>query len=73
VEELANAFATAIDHNSHFIALSRNVEDLSSLLDLLARDYPTDSARYRQLKLTSEQKAVDIRESTAARPRGYLW
>jgi hypothetical protein len=73
VEELVNAFATAIDHNSHFIALSPNVEKLSSLLDLLARDYPADSARYRQLKLTSEQKAVEIRESTAARPQGYLW
>lgn len=70
---LLNEFGLAIEQNTHFIALGRNVEDVVSLCDLLAETFPEDADAYRQLALRSQTNANEERAKTASRPRGLLW
>lgn len=70
---LLNEFGLAIEQNTHFIALGRNVEDLVSLCDVLAETFPADADAYRQLARRSQINANEERAKTASRPRGLLW
>ncbi len=70
---LLNEFGLAIEQNTHFIALGRNVEELISLCDILADVFPEDADAYRQLARRSQIHARDERAKTASRPRGLLW
>jgi hypothetical protein len=73
VETLLTGFARAINRNSHFIALSPNVEELVALLDLMGRLYPSDALRYQELTKQVEAKSAEVRINTSARPQGILW
>ena len=73
VDALTEKFAAAIERNSHFIGLSPNVEECIALLNLLAKQYPSDAPHYQDLAKRIENKAMELRLKTAARPRGVLW
>ncbi len=70
---LLNEFGLAIEENAHFIALSKNVEDLVALCDILAVLYPEDANAYRSLARRSQNHANEERAKTASRPRGIIW
>ncbi len=70
---LLNEFGLAIEENTHFIALGRNVEDLVAMCDILAGIFPADADAYRQLARRSQIHANEERAKTASRPRGMLW
>jgi tetratricopeptide (TPR) repeat protein len=70
---LLNEFGLAIEQNTHFVALGRNVEDLVALCSLLADIYPEDADAYHQLARRSQVHANEERAKTASRPRGLLW
>ncbi len=70
---LLNEFGLAIEQNTHFITLGRNVEELVALCDILAETFPEDAQAYRQLARRVQVHANEERAKTAARPRGLLW
>lgn len=72
-DSLLNEFGLAIEQNTHFIALGRNVEELVALCDILAETFPEDADAYRQLARRSKLHAEEERAKTASRPRGLLW
>ena len=73
VDQLMNEFGLAIAQNTHFIALSKNVEDLASLCDVMAQLYPQDAHAYRALARETTIHAKGERERIASRSRGLLW
>lgn len=72
-DELLNEFGLAIQRNTHFIALGKNVEELVSLTELLASEFPADAPAYQALARLSLENANEERARTASRPRGLLW
>jgi len=72
-DELLNEFGLAILRNTHFIALGKNVEELVSLTELLASEFPGDAPAYQALARLSLENASEERARTASRPRGLLW
>lgn len=72
-DSLINEFSLAVEHNVHFIALSRNVEELSALADQFARLFPGDAQEYRLLSRRITEHAKEERAKLASRPRGLLW
>jgi len=73
VDELMNEFGLAIEQNTHFIALSKNVEELVSLSDLMAQLFPADHQAYRALAREATLSAREVRARFTARSRGLLW
>ncbi len=67
------AFADAVAGNTHFIALSDNVEELQQTSRLLARLFPTDAERYKKIARDAATHAQKERQSYDARPAGTLW
>ncbi len=70
---LLNEFGLSIMQNTHFIALSQNVEELIALCDLLAETFPESASAYRQLARRVQIHATEERAKTASRPHGLLW
>ena len=70
---LARDFSGAIAHNTHFIALSQNVEEFSAYLTALAAAYPKHSVMLNAMKTAAEKKAAEVRSEFSARKPGTLW
>lgn len=72
-DALFSAYAEAIESNTHFIALSHNVEELLSVARELSKLYPTDERRYKHIARRAAEHAKVEREKFAAREPGMLW
>lgn len=72
-DTLFSLYANAIEHNTHFIALSRNVEELQSVSRQLSALFPTDEKRYKQIARSAAAHAQDERSRYTARTPGKLW
>jgi tetratricopeptide (TPR) repeat protein len=72
-DRIFSAYAQAIEQNTHFIALSQNVEDLQSVASLLSALYPADADQYRSIAHSAEAHAVSERQKYSARQPGILW
>lgn len=72
-DELFTDFADAINANTHFIALSANVEALQSVARELARFYPSDGERYILIAREAAAHAKEERSVYEAKPSGILW
>lgn len=72
-DALFRSFAEAIASNTHFIALSGNVEELQTIAVYLGMLFPTDAERYRSIADDALAHAESERATFAARPPGLLW
>ncbi len=72
-ESLMNDFQLAILMNTHYIALSRNVEELVALADTFAEIYPSEEPLYIVMAARAARQADIERRRLAARAPGYLW
>lgn len=72
-DALFSAYADAIERNTHFIALSFNVEELPLVAELLGRLYPMDATRYESISSAAVAHATEEREKFKARTPGLLW
>ena len=72
-DALFGAYADAILHNTHYIALGGNVEELEAVSVQLARLFPTDAQRYRDIASEAAAHADAERAISSARPVGLLW
>ncbi len=72
-DALFSAYADAIEQNTHFIALSQNVEDLLSVSRSLSRLFPNDEKRYKQIARRAADHARTERDTYSAREPGMLW
>lgn len=70
---LFSDYADAIEANTHFIALSQNVEELQMLARALSALYPIDDERYTTIARRAAAHAKAERERFDARPHGILW
>lgn len=73
VDALFMAYADAIGENAHFIALSRNVEELQTVARLLGRVFPADAERYRSIAAKAADHAATERARLSSRTPGILW
>ncbi len=73
LDSLLNDYGLAILQNTHFIALSSNVEETVSAASLLARAFPADAGLYKALADGIFNHAVLERATYTSRPRGFLW
>lgn len=72
-DTLFSAYADAIEQNTHFIALSQNVEELLSVARSLSQLFPTDERRYKQIARRAADHAREEREIFSAQATGMLW
>lgn len=72
-DALYSAYAQAVENNTHFIALSHNVEELQAVSRLLAALYPLDAQSYRSIARSAVAHARQERERLTARQPGMLW
>lgn len=70
---LFRSFADAILQNTHFIALSQNVEELLKVSRLLSTAFPSDAQRYASIAREAHNHAKDERSIYAERTPGLLW
>jgi len=73
LDQLIADFAAAIQSNSHFVALSKNVEELEALTIVMARAFPEDATFYRFTATVARENADKERAVYTARPAGLLW
>ncbi len=73
IDELLDRFSRAILENTHFIALSSNVEELSLLTSILEKRFPQDAKKYQTMREDAIKHAEFERAQTAARTPGLLW
>jgi O-antigen ligase len=73
LDEIVHAYADAIKRNSHFIALSSNVEELTSLTALLINQFPSSADTYRTIASEAQRAAAVERSHTLGQPRGMFW
>lgn len=66
-------FAQAIETNTHFIALSQNVEELQAVSRLLSEMYPLDAQNYEAIARSATEHAEKERQRFTARAQGMLW
>ncbi len=66
-------FAEAIEENAHYIALSRNPEELLSLSQLLISAYPQSAVPFAAIAGNALDHAREERMKYASRPPGILW
>ncbi len=71
--EIYDAYGSAILQNTHFIAISQNVEQFETLSDALIRVYPADWAAIKDLKARAIGHAREVRTEFQAKPAGLLW
>lgn len=70
---LFRAYAEAIEHNTHFIALSENVAELQTVAGQMSRLFPTDAERYLDIAADALAHADIEKAKSAAKPVGLLW
>lgn len=70
---LFTAYTEAIQHNTHFIALSASVEEIQEQAALLARAYPDEAVNVRTLALRALQHAKQERDRFEQSASGLLW
>lgn len=73
IDSLLNEYAFAMLQNTHFIALTSNVEQVIETASMLARAFPADAEIYRVLIEKVRENAEMERARSRSRPRGYLW
>lgn len=73
IDTLFSQYATAIGRNTHFIALSRNVEELQTVARLLSQLYPSESKRYLEIARQAADHAAEERSRLSSRTPGILW
>ncbi|MSR86697.1 hypothetical protein EXS70_00795 [Candidatus Peribacteria bacterium] len=71
--EIFQKFGDAILHNTHFIALSDNVETYSHTSFLLEQLYPGERTFLRGFTQEVLQHAAEERTRSASRAPGFLW
>lgn len=69
-DTLFSEYADAIEHNTHFIALSTNVEALMSVSRELSNLFPNDAQRYKQIARKASAHAEEERKQYTARALG---
>jgi len=72
-ENILRRFGNAIVLNTHFIALSPNVEAFVQIAERFAQLFPENAPLYEVLAARADHNATVERERTAARPPGFLW
>ena len=72
-EKVLTAYADAIARNSHFIALTGNVEEVAQVAALLAVLSPANAQTYRLLSAQTLAHAQEERARAIAKHPGYLW
>jgi O-antigen ligase len=72
-DALFAAYAEAIENNTHFIALSQNVEELEKVAELLAQIYPVDAERYDSIARSAAEHAKKERKQYTTAGAGILW
>jgi len=72
-DSVFSAYADAIEENTHFIALSQNVEELQAVSRILSQMYPIDEAQYKAIARSALNNARMERDRFAARTPGMLW
>jgi len=72
-ENLLQRFGNAIVLNTHFIALSPNVESFIELAERFAQLYPDNAPLYIVLAARADHNSKLERERIEARPPGFLW
>lgn len=72
-DALFSSYADAIERNTHFIALSANVESLMAISRELSALFPTDENRYKLIARKANSHAQEERSTLKARTPGYLW
>ncbi len=70
---LAKEFDNGIGKNTHFIALSGNVEEFHQLMLLAEQVYPSEAQKYRTMDEDAMKHAEQARNDFSARKPGYLW
>lgn len=73
IREILQAFADATERNTHFVALSGNVEEFAAVTSLLSRLYPGDASWYLALNSRVQEAAKSERAKILARPPGFIW
>ena len=73
IEARAESFAEAIQNNTHFIALSPNVEEAVKVLIMLSVLHPEKVNEFREMERIIEIKADEERKKLKSRPPGLLW
>ena len=66
-------FTDAVAFNTHFIALSRNVEELEQAMNLAAMVYPDRAVELRALLARLQREAAEERGRLSAKQGGLLW
>ncbi len=66
-------FAQAIESNTHFIALSDNVETFLRVTKIAGQLYPDRAATLDILSATVDRNAKEVRSAFSARKPGKLW
>ena len=72
-DALLAAYLEAIERNTHFIALTPNVEDFLAVTSIFADLFPKDAPRYQAMGARADRHAREERARLAARPVGRLW
>jgi O-antigen ligase len=70
---LARSFADAIGKNTHFIALSQNVEGFDTFVRTASALYPSGAGELQKLDAEAQRAAATTRAEYSARRPGYLW
>ncbi len=70
---LMEQYASAIAHNTHFIALSRNVEEMQQSIALARLVYPAYIPELTAMEKTINDASERERGRLQARPGGLLW
>jgi O-antigen ligase len=72
-DALFDAYAEAIELNTHFIVLSQNADDFLGWADELAAAFPERAAHYHEAAERAKQEMDRVRELYSARRPGILW
>ncbi len=73
IDTLFSSYANAIGQNTHFIALSRNVEELQTVARLLGEIFPLEAKRYLTIARQAADHAETERTRLTSRKPGILW
>jgi O-antigen ligase len=73
IDGVIQKYSTAILSNTHFIAVSPNVEEFIAILNTMARLYPDDAPRYQVMAAKADHHALVERQRIESRPPGFLW
>lgn len=73
IDTLFSLYANAIGQNTHFIALSRNVEELQTVARLLGQIIPEGAREYTTIARQAADHAEAERARLTSRTPGILW